>query len=262
MDSQTTDPEQPTGKPFAWPQVRRFGMDAPWRWLRAGWGDLRAAPAASLFYGAVLALMGFVLTRYADGAAGLAFVTGFFLVGPFLAVGIYELSRRRAAGESLRLAPTLAAWRTNFPAIGFYALILMLSLAIWIRVSVVVVALFFPQGVPEWSSILQQFARSPDPWVFATAYLAAGSGIALMVFATSAVSLPMLLDRREMDTVSAMIVSFNVLRANFRPMLLWGAIIVALTAAGFAGFYLGLVLALPLIGHASWHAYKEAVEDE
>lgn len=245
---------------FVWPQVRRFGMDAPWRWLRAGWGDLRAAPAASLFYGAVLAVMGFVLTRYATGAAGLAFVTGFFLVGPFFAVGIYDLSRRRAAGEPIGLAPTLSAWRANFPAIGFYALILMLSLAIWIRVSVVVVALFFPHGVPTWAAIAQQLARSPDPWVFILAYLAAGSGIALMVFATSAVSLPMLLDRRNMDTVSAMIVSFNVLRANFRPMLLWGAIIVALTAAGFASFYLGLVLVLPLIGHASWHAYREAVD--
>lgn len=245
---------------FAWPAVRTVGSEAPWRWLRAGWQDLRAAPGPSLFYGVVLALMGFVLTRYSAGAAGLAFVTGFFLVGPFLAVGIYELSRRRAMGEPQVLGPTLFAWKANFPAIGFYALILMLSLAIWIRVSVVVVALFFPQGVPTWEAVSQQLLRSPDPWVFLFAYLAAGSGIALMVFATSAVSLPMLLDRQRMDTISAMIVSFNVLRANFRTMLLWGAIIVVLVAAGFASFYLGLVLVLPLIGHASWHAYRETVD--
>lgn len=103
----------------------------------------------------------------------------------------------------------LVAWKANFPSIGFYALILTLSLAVWIRVSVV--------------------------------------------------SLPMLLDRDEMDVVSAMIVSFNVLRSNFRPMLVWGAIIVALTGLGFASLYLGLIAALPVIGHASWHAYRDTV---
>jgi len=246
--------------PFIWPNVRVLAPGAPWRWLGAGWADLRAAPLPSLFYGVVLAAMGYVLTHYSAGAAGLAYVTGFFLVGPFFAIGIYELSRRRAAGEALALWPTLSAWKANFPAIGFYALILMLSLAIWIRVSVVVVALFFPGGVPQWSAVVALLSKSPDPWVFMGAYLAAGSGIALLVFATSAVSLPMLLDRRNMDTVSAMIVSFNVLRKNLRTMLVWAACIVVLVAAGFGFFHIGLVLVLPWIGHASWHAYKEAVD--
>ena len=243
-------------QPFAWPVVRAVGIDAPRRWLGKAFGDLRAAPAASLFYGACLALMGFLLTRYYAGAVGLAFTTGFLLVGPFLAIGLYDISRRRETGEPVRLALTLGAWRANAGAIGFYALILTLALAVWIRVSVVVVALFFPDGVPT----AAEFLRAPGAWAFLLAYTGAGAGLALLVYATSAVSLPMLLDRRNMDVISAMIVSFTVLRTNFAPMMLWAATIVALTALGFASLYIGLVVALPLIGHGAWHAYREAVE--
>ena len=80
--------------PFVWPSVRTIELRAPWRWLRAGWNDLRAAPGPGLFYGAVLALMGFLLTRYYAGAVGLALTTGFLLVGPFLAIGLYDVARR------------------------------------------------------------------------------------------------------------------------------------------------------------------------
>lgn len=245
--------------PFVWPSVRAVDAHAPWRWLRRGWNDLRAAPAPGLFYGGVLALMGFLLTRYYAGAVGLALTTGFLLVGPFLAIGLYEVSRRREQGAAVALAPTLVAWKANFPSIGFYALILTLSLAVWIRVSVVVVALFFPDGTPTAVEFVAELGRSPDAWGFLLAYAAAGAGLALLVFATSVVSLPMLLDREKMDVVSAMIVSFNVLRSNFRPMLVWAAIIVAFTALGFASLYLGLIVALPVIGHATWHAYRETV---
>jgi uncharacterized membrane protein len=245
--------------PFVWPTVRRVDARAPLRWLRLGLSDLRAAPAASLFYGGVLALMGYLLTRYYAGAVGLALTTGFLLIGPFLAIGLYDVSRRRARGESVGLVPTLIAWKANVPSIGFYALILTLSLAFWIRVSVIVVALFFPDGTPTVAQFLAALGRSPDAWAFLLAYAAVGSGLALLVFATSAVSLPMLLDREKMDIVSAMIVSFNVLRVNFRPMLVWAALIVALTALGFATLYVGLIITLPLIGHATWHAYCEAV---
>jgi uncharacterized membrane protein len=248
---------------FRFPEVNVLQMNAPLRWLRRGWGDLRAAPAASLSYGAMLALMGFVLSRFFGQAAyELAFATGFLLMGPFLAMGMYDISRRRERGEPVRLHFTLTAWKANAPAIGFYALILALLMAVWIRVSVVVVALFFEGGMPSTQSLLGDLVESENGLFFLCAYLAAGSGFALLVFATSVVSLPMLLDRERMDTLTAMITSFNALRLNFAPMLLWGAMIVALTAAGFAAFYAGLVVVLPLIGHATWHAYRETVRQE
>ncbi len=246
--------------PFVWPRTRALAAGAPWRWLRAGWRDLRAAPFASLFYGAVLAAMGFLLIHYSSGAIGIAFTTGFLLVGPFLAIGLYDISRRLEHGEPAALRKTLTAWRANFPAIGFYALVLTLLLAVWIRVSLVVVALFFPDGRLTWTGLAESLAASSDAWFFVLAYFAAGLGFALLVFATSALSLPMLLDRDKMDALTAMIVSFNALRANPAQMLAWGACVVALTALGFATFYFGLVVALPVIGHATWHAYREAIE--
>jgi uncharacterized membrane protein len=87
-----------------------------------------------------------------------------------------------------------------------------------------------------------------------------GAGLAMFTFATSAVALPMLLDRKEMDAISAMIVSFNTIRANTLPMLVWAAIIAALTAAGFVAWFIGLVVVLPIIGHGTWHAYQQCVE--
>jgi len=157
------------------------------------------------------------------------------------------------------IGPTMAAWKANVSSIGFYAIILALLLAVWIRISIVVVALFFEGTPPSASSLLRDVMASPEAITFVLAYLAAGFGFALFVFATSVVSLPMLYDREQMDTLTAMITSFNALRLNFWPMLVWAAIIVILTALGFATFYAGLVLVLPLVGLATWHAYREVV---
>lgn len=243
------------------PQIRPIGMDAPKRWLARGWSDLRAGRSASAFYGIVLAVMGLILTQAWDkGALELAFLTGFLLMGPFLLMGLYDISRRVARGERPSLAETMTAWKANASAIGFFAVILALLFAVWVRVSLIVVALFFPNGIPSGTELAAELTASPEPLAFIGAYLAAGFGFALFVFATSVVSLPMLLDREKMDALSAMITSFNALRINFRPMLLWALLIVVLVAVGFATFYLGLVVVLPWIGHATWHAYKDVVE--
>jgi len=243
------------------PRVRNVASDAPLRWLVAGWRDLTRAPAASLFYGVVLALMGFGLTAIIDHAAyALAVITGFLLVGPFLAMGLYDISRRLERGDTVRLASTLTAWKANVPAIGLYAVILTLLMAVWIRVSVVVVALFFEGGVPTAGTILRDTLAAEERVAFLIAYIAAGGGFALLVFGTSVVSLPMLLDRSQMDTISAMIVSFNALRANFATMLIWAALIVVVTALGFATLYLGLIITIPVVGHATWHAYRDVID--
>ena len=245
------DPSPSSQAEFVAPVPRTVAPGALRRWLAAGWRDLAAAPGPSLFYGVVLAAMGFLLTSWFAGAVGIALTTGFLLVGPFLAIGLYDISRRRERGEAVRLAPTLVAWKANFPSIGFYALVLTLLLAVSIRVSVVVVALFFPGGRIDWSS--------PEAWAFGAAYAAAGSGLALFVFATSSLSLPALLERRDLDTITAAIVSFNALRANFAVMVAWAACIVLATALGFATYFVGLVVILPLVGHMTWHAYRESV---
>lgn len=243
------------------PQVREVLPDAPWRWLRLGLADMRAAPVPSLFYGVVLSILGMLLTHSpSKGAIELALLTGVLIVGPFLLMGLYDVSRRVERGERVMIGPTMVAWKANAPAIGFYAVILALLLAVWIRVSIVVVALFFDGGAPSLQSLWESMKTSPDAIAFAGAYVAAGFGFALFVFATSVVALPMLLDREKMDALSAMITSFNALRKSFGTMLIWAGLIVSLVAFGFATFYVGLVIVLPMIGHATWHAYREAVE--
>lgn len=257
--------EQSTGEGqgYRLPRVAVVPSGAVGRWLSRAWQDFRAAPLASGFYGLVLAIMGLILGYFSgDAAYELGFVTGFLLVGPFLAIGMYDLSRQRESGSAVVLTRSLSAWKANVPAIGFYAIILALLMAVWIRVSVVVVALFFDGGVPTVHTLVRDILAAENGLIFVGAYLAAGAGFALLVFATSVVSLPMLLDRSEMDTLTAMITSFNALRLNFGQMLAWGATIVALTAFGFVTFYLGLILVLPLIGHGTWHAYREVVEPD
>ncbi|MCC6706401.1 MAG: DUF2189 domain-containing protein [Gammaproteobacteria bacterium] len=245
---------------FHWPRLRELGLSAPLHWLDRGFHDMLAAPVASLFYGAMLATMGYLLTHFYGGAVGLALTTGFLLIGPFLAVGLYDISRQVEFGQGVRLAPTLTAWRDNLPAIGFYALILMLSLAVWMRVSVVLIALFIPTGVESLHDLMAALLRTPDAWVFAFIYVTVGAVLAAFSFASSAVALPLLRDHPGADAISAMIVSFQVIRRNPKPLLLWAAVIVAATAAGFITWFVGLVVTVPLIGHATWHAYREALD--
>lgn len=243
--------------PSAPPEVRSVGLGAPLRWLGRGFDDMLTAPAASLFYGVVLALMGWSLVTWYGGAIGLALTTGFLLIGPFLAVGIYDLSRQHERPGRLDFTRSLSAWQANRPAIGFYALILMLSLAVWMRVSVVLVALLVPNGFDSVTELFGLLLGDPGLWAFLALYLAVGALLAAFSFAISAVALPLLLDRAEMDAISAMIASFTAIRRNPRPMALWAAIIVATVGAGFLSWFVGLVVTVPLIGHATWHAYRD-----
>lgn len=241
------------------PTVRTIGYAAPLHWLGRGFDDMLHAPAASLFYGAVLALMGWTLVTWYGGAIGLALTTGFLLIGPFLAVGIYDLSRQLESSHSLDPLQSLTAWRANRPAIGFYALILMLSLAVWMRVSVVLVALLVPQEFETVTELLQQLLADAGLWVFLVLYLLIGAVLAAFSFAVSAVALPLLLDHPEMDAISAMIASFTAIRRNPGPMALWAATIAVVIAAGFMSWYVGLVITVPLVGHATWHAYRQLI---
>lgn len=247
---------------FVWPTVLTLPPTAPLIWLSRGFNDMLREPVPSLFYGVVLAAMGWLFTRYLGGAIGLALSTGFLLIGPFLAVGLYDISRRIETGEPVELRPTLTAWRANAPAIGFFALILMLSLAVWMRVSVVLVAFFLPEGVETLQGLLLALRTSPDMWTFILIYMVVGGFLAVFSFATAAVSLPMLLDRKRMDAITAMIVSVNLIRTNPAALGLWAVLIVALVAAGFATWYLGLVVTIPMIGHATWHAYRASLAPE
>ncbi len=241
------------------PEVRVVGATAPLRWLAAGWRDFRAHPLPSAFYGTCFAAMGFLIYLVFQHAYQYvsALVTGFFLVGPFFAIGLYALSRRDERGEPAWLAPTLDAWAGNKSAIGLFALVLGVILLVWARASLIVFALFFTQDVPD----MKDFAGrifAVDNLEFLLVYLCVGGFFAILVFAISVVSVPMMMDRNT-DGVVAVLTSLKAALANVPAMIVWGLLIVVLVGLGFALWFVGLVLAVPVIGHATWHAYRELV---
>jgi len=239
--------------------IRNVAVGAPLRWLAAGWSDFRANPLPSAFYGACFALMGFLINLvfgYAYQYVS-ALVTGFFLVGPFLAIGLYDLSRRREQGQPAWLAPTLDAWRPNVGSVGIFALVLCVILLVWARASLVVFALFFTYDMPDLRGFLAQ-VLSPSHVEFLLAYVCVGGFFAVLVFAISVVSVPMMLDRNT-DGITAALTSLRAFAANVPAMIAWGILIVVLIAAGFASWFAGLVIVVPVIGHATWHAYRELV---
>lgn len=239
--------------------IRRVSPAAPFAWLALGWRDLRRAPAASLAYGAAFALMGWMIHLVFRNAYeyvyGLA--AGFLLVGPALAAGLYDISRRLEQGKPATLGPTLTAWRANPGAFGAFAVILLVLLLLWSRVSLVIFALFFSSGLPSLKDLPSQALRAAH-WDFVIAWFAAGGAFALLAFAAGAVSVPMMLDRRT-DAVVAVLNSVRALAANPLPMTLWAALIVLLVAGGFATLMIGLVVTGPLVGHATWHAYRALI---
>jgi len=249
-DGPVTPPPAPLASPGA---VRR--------WLLLGLRDFAAMPAASLFYGFMFVAMAFVLEAFIhDGAWMLAFVTGFALVAPFLALGLYALSRDRTSAVPVPLLASfiasLTAWRINLGQVAIYGVILTLLLAAWVRVSVVLVALFFDQPANSLSALAAGLAQDPEGFVFFAVYFVVGGGFAWLVFATGVVSLPMMLDR-PVDVLSAMIWSVQAALTNGATMLRWAAAIAALLGLGMLGWFLPLALIVPVIGHASWHVYRE-----
>ena len=242
------------------PAVRRVGATAPLEWLRLGAADLVAHPVASAFYGLCFAAMGWLIAltfRHAYPYVS-ALVSGFFLVGPFLAVGLYALSRQRERHEPARLRPTLTAWVPGAGAIGMFALVLVVILLVWARASLVVFALFYTSEMPSVTGFLRQVI-SLDNLEFLLAYLCVGGCFAVLVFAISVISVPMMLDRNT-DGVTAALTSLRAFGANPGAMIVWALAIVAIIGAGFALAFAGLVVAAPLIGHATWHAYRALVE--
>lgn len=245
------------------PKVRLVPLDQPWVWLARGWRDFVRAPKVGLAYGALLVVVGFavVLCLYlADTLYLLLPITaGFMFVAPALAVGLYDASRRMEAGETPTLRAAIGAWRRNPGQIAALGLILMMFHLVWVRVAMLLYPLFFTGATPELADLPSILFFSPMSLPFLVTGTVLGAVLAAFVFAMSAVSIPMLVDRN-VGTLTAVATSFAAVRNNVRPLALWAAIIVVATGAGLVLFYVGLAVTLPLIAHASWHCYKDLVE--
>lgn len=240
--------------------VRSIGFAAPLGWLARGWQDLWRQPAASLFYGVAIAVAGAVILGVTARLPYLfaAAITGFLLVAPMLAAGLYELSRRYLAGEQATLVDSMWAWRRNPSALVGFALLSILAGTAWQVASVVIVALFYKGPALAPMAMMIEVLVNPQHYLLFFVYMSVGGLLAALVFAVSVVSMPMLVDRR-CDLLTALVTSVNAVAENPLPLALWATILMLLTGLGFATLLLGMIVILPWLGHASFHAYKDLV---
>lgn len=245
---------------FQLPQVRRIDSARPFAWLRRGWGDMRDNLPASLSYGLLFAAAGSFILGYASGLPHLfaAAISGFFLVGPVAAAGLYEISRRHDNDEPASFVDSLRGLSTHADHLLYFGAFLAFVLLGWERLSAILFASFYPEDASGLGSFFLGVFLTGASASFVVWYLVIGGTIAAVVFALSAVSVPMLMDR-DTDVVTAMVASARAVGVNFGTMALWALIIVVLIAVGFATMA-GMIVLLPLLGHASWHAYKDLVE--
>lgn len=245
------------------PRIRRVPIDRPWTWLGAAWRDILAMPVLSLACGLVPVaagwLAGALLAWFDLPYLVLPLGAGFFFVGPFLAVGLYEMSRRREKGLAVDRESVFLAWRRNPEQLALMgALMLFIHLA-WMRIAQLLFAVFEWRALPSWDRFADVVWFTSRSLPFLATGIACGAALAAIVFAIGAFSIPYLLDRRESNLFEAIATSVAAVRVNLKPMALWAAIIVFVVAVGMVPGLIGLLVAVPLVGHATWHAYRDIV---
>jgi uncharacterized membrane protein len=252
---------QPSAHLIDTPGIRKVPAGRPFVWLKQGLADMARTPGASLTYGVAFAAVGALIVWLAWGRGHIApaMTTGFLLVGPFFAGVLYDLSRQLERGGPVDTVSALHSWQRNAGSISLFGLLLALTLIMWERMSAVIFALFYGGRVPDLRNFVGDVLLSGQYNELLVAYFGVGGLIAIAVYAFSAVSLPMMLDR-DVDIATAIVTSVQCVARNPAAMLLWAVIIVALMAIGFATWMVGLVLVFPWLGHASWHAYRDLVE--
>jgi len=246
-------------------RVRRVATDRPWLWLTLGWRDMLANRAISLTIGAALAVFGWILSlllfELGTAWAILPATAGFFIIAPLLAAPLYATSRRMEQGLPTTLADAMQAYRMSGAQIAMMGAMLLLIHLFWIRVSGLLFALFFGVGfAPSLARLPMAMLQSDLLLPFLIIGTGFGFVLAAITFALAAVSLPMLVDR-EVSFLEAATVSIQAVMENWRAMMLWAGLIVVLTGLALVPFFLGLVVVLPLVGHATWHAYRDLVVD-
>jgi len=240
--------------------LRSLKLSDPLRWLALGFSDFRRAPAIGLFYGACFVLMGWALMKVFESSPAyvLALSGGFLLMGPFLCLGIYRVSQQLENGEQPGFADSVLAWRARTGQLGIFGVVLLVLEMLWARSTLVVFAVTF-DGMPDFhGSLLALF--SGDNLTFLVVWLVVGAVFAGLIFAVSVVSMPMILHRRT-DAITAGLTSMRLVFTQTGVMLWWGALITALVGLAMLPWFAGLLVVGPVIGHASWHAYRAAVAD-
>jgi uncharacterized membrane protein len=246
--------------------LRRLPVLEGLRWLAAGWRDVWTAPASSLAYGIGVFVLSvaFVWTLVGFGRDYILFpaLAGFLIVAPFLAIGLYEKSRALGEGRTATLGQMLRVRPSAGAQVFFTGLLLSLLMLVWTRAAVLLWALFFGvTAFPGLDHVVGILVGTPYGWAMLVIGTAIGGLFAAFAFAISVFAVPMQLDRR-VDALTAMATSMKLVWNNLPTMIAWGAMVLILFAVCVATGLLGMIVIFPLLGHATWHAYKAMARPE
>jgi len=238
--------------PFAAP-CKKLEVNAPIGWIKLGWQDLRRAPIQSLSFGAILVassyLLAYLALTFGNYVVLFALISGFVFLGPMLAMTFYDISLQLQTGRTPTVAGSLMRSLHHVGNQMVFAVILLIIFLVWARAASLIHVFFPALAHPS----LKELAT------FLIIGNIVGSMFAAFVFCISAFSLPMIADR-DVDTVTAVVTSFNAVLRNKTAMVVWVLWIVAAVAAGIVTAFIGLAITIPLIGHATWHAYQETID--
>lgn len=260
---------------YSIPHISHVSAMRPFHWLKDGWEDFLAHPGPSLIYGLVIAGISWLILTLAAPKPYLvaAAISGFLLIAPLLAAGIYELTREREMGVKVSFMESLRGLRRNAGTIADYSVVLVIMAIVWERMGAVLFALSYGGQMASVESFVREIFLSGHYVAVAASWMVAGLALAGFVFSLTVVGMPMVIDRN-IDVVTAMGASLKTVFTNVGAMLVWALIIVVLSGAGLAvamtlliasGITSPLIVSaplaiiMPLLGHATWCAYKDLV---
>ena len=251
-------PNEPASKPAV--VLRPLSFADPPRWIAKGWRDFIRCPGIGLFYGACFMVMGWALMKVYEAAPAyvMALSAGFLLMGPFLCLGLYRASQRLENGEKPDFGDSLLAWDTRTGQLAIFGFVLLILEMLWGRATLVIFAVSF-DGMPDLRGSLLALT-DPENIGFIVAWVGVGAIFAGLIYAVSVISIPMIL-HRQTDAITAGLTSMRLFFTQTAVMVFWGAIITLLVVLALLPWFAGLLAVGPVLGHASWHAYRSAVAD-
>ena len=249
------------------PVIRTIGLSDLRRALQLGWEDFKAVPSHAIMLCVIYPVLGIVLARVVHGYSVLPLLfplaAGFALLGPFAALGLYELSRRRETGEEPSAWDAMEVFRSpSFGAMLGLGVLLLALFVTWIATAQAIYVAAFgyetAAGIPDFA---RRVLTTPQGWWLIIVGCGVGFLFALIALCISVVSFPMMLDRHA-TAGEAMVTSLRAMAQNPVPMAAWGLIVAVLLVLGTLPFFLGLAVVIPLLGHATWHLYRETIAPE
>ena len=253
------------------PHVKTIGMMQPLVWLVLGWRDIAKSGWISILHGLALTVVGAAIVAFARHRFWLlaGALSGFLVVAPVLATSLYALSRAIERREKPNFSVVLKTWLNwqhshfnkwdnDYWCMVQFGVLLAAAATGWVLTSAALITLLAPVPINTPLDFVQHVMLAPDGWWFEI-WLALGGVMAAPLFASSVVAMPLLLDRR-VTLLQAILTSWQTVLANPMPMAFWASLIMVFTLLGLGSLMLGLIAVVPMLGHASWHAYHDLVD--